>query len=73
MTRYDAGQFDIAVIGAGRLGTRRKPGRALRAQAFSHSSENLGGGGIHFRRALRPSRGTRVALTVRWGERYDPI
>ena len=29
-----------------------KPGRALRVQVFS-PSENLGGGGIHFRRALK--------------------
>ena len=47
MTEFDAGQFDIAVIGAGHRGPRQKPGRALRVQAFLHS-KNLGGGGIHY-------------------------
>ena len=42
MTEFDAGQFDIAVIGAGHSGTRRKPGRALCVQAFLRS-KNLGG------------------------------
>ena len=60
MTEFDAGQFDIAVVGADHRGTRRKPGRALRVQAFLRS-KNLGGGGIHFRRAWKVSTGTRVA------------
>ena len=60
MTEFHAGQFDIAVIGAGHRGARQKPGRALRVQAFLRS-KNLGGGGIHFRRALKSPTGTRVA------------
>ena len=66
MTEFHAGQFDIAVIGAGHRGTRRTPGRALRVQAFLRS-KNLGGGGIQFRRALRSSTGTRVARGNKMG------
>ena len=60
MTEFDAGQFEIAVVGADHRGTRRKPGRALRVQAFLRS-KNLGGGRIHFCRALTSSVGTRAA------------